>query len=118
MKIILKEDVKNLGEVGAIKNVADGYARNYLFVNKLAMEASSSNMKILQLTKEKIARDNLKNRAILEKLKVKLSTVSVNIAQEAKNEEELYKLCHYTNLQPLCSKINREIKRENYEVSI
>lgn len=32
----------------------------------------------------------------------------------AKNEEELIKLNHYTNLQPLCSKINREIKKHNY----
>ena len=33
-------------------------------------------------------------------------------------EEDLIKLNHYTNLQPLCSKINREIKREHYEVSV
>ncbi len=31
----------------------------------------------------------------------------------AKSEEDVIKLCHYTNLQPLCSKINREIKRDN-----
>lgn len=31
----------------------------------------------------------------------------------AKTEEELLKLCHYTNLRPLCSKVNRDIKRAN-----
>jgi hypothetical protein len=31
----------------------------------------------------------------------------------ANTEEELIKLCHYTNLQPLCSKINRDIKKNN-----
>ena len=32
----------------------------------------------------------------------------------AKNGEELISLMHYTNLQPLCSKINRDIKKDNY----
>jgi hypothetical protein len=35
----------------------------------------------------------------------------------AKNEKELIELCHYTNLQPLCSKINRDIKKDNYQSS-
>ena len=33
----------------------------------------------------------------------------------ATTEEELIKLCHYTNLQPLCSKVNRDIKKNNLE---
>ena len=35
----------------------------------------------------------------------------------ATNEEELIKLNHYTNLQPLCSKINRDIKKDNFETN-
>ncbi|MDP2277496.1 MAG: 50S ribosomal protein L9, partial [Nitrospirota bacterium] len=38
MKLILKEDVKNLGKVGDIVNVAEGYARNFLIPKKLAVE--------------------------------------------------------------------------------
>jgi len=38
--------------------------------------------------------------------------------QTASCEEDIVRLNHYSNLQPLCSKLNREIKRENYEVSI
>ena len=34
-----------------------------------------------------------------------------------KTEEELLKLCHYTNLQPLCSKVNRDVKRDNYPLN-
>ena len=39
MKVILKEDVKNLGHIGAIVDVSEGYARNYLVPKNLAAEA-------------------------------------------------------------------------------
>ena len=40
MKIVLKKDVKNLGKAGEVKDVADGYARNFLFKNNLAIPAT------------------------------------------------------------------------------
>ena len=44
MKVILKQDVKNLGKKGELVNASDGYARNYLFPRGLAMEANASAM--------------------------------------------------------------------------
>jgi len=44
MKVILKQDVKNLGKRGELVNASDGYARNYLFPKGLAVEANSSAM--------------------------------------------------------------------------
>ena len=41
MQVILKKEVQNLGEVGDVIDVKDGYARNYLFKNKLAIEAKN-----------------------------------------------------------------------------
>ena len=46
MKLILKEDVKNLGEVGNIVVVANGYGRNYLIPKNFAIEASPKNLKL------------------------------------------------------------------------
>jgi large subunit ribosomal protein L9 len=45
MKVILKEDVKNLGIMGTVVTVADGYGRNYLIPKNLAVEASTKNIK-------------------------------------------------------------------------
>ena len=44
MKVILKQDVKNLGKKGELVNASDGYARNYLFPRGLATEANASAM--------------------------------------------------------------------------
>ena len=48
MKVILKQDVKDLGKVGELVNVANGYARNFLFPRKLAAEAAEKRVKELE----------------------------------------------------------------------
>ena len=59
MKIILIEDVTNLGKAGEVLEVKRGHYRNYLFPRKLAVEASSKNVKALdhqkRLLDDKIA---------------------------------------------------------------
>jgi large subunit ribosomal protein L9 len=47
MKVILLQDVKGSGKKGQAVNVAEGYARNFLFPKKLAMEATEANLKAL-----------------------------------------------------------------------
>lgn len=47
MKVILQQDVKGTGKKGEVKEVSDGYARNFLFKKKLAVPADNTNMKEL-----------------------------------------------------------------------
>ena len=49
MKVILEQDVKGKGKKGQMVNVADGYARNYLFPQKLAVPATSDNLNAMKI---------------------------------------------------------------------
>jgi large subunit ribosomal protein L9 len=53
MKIILNEDVKGVGKKHEVKDVADGYARNFLFPHKKAIPATSASLKALESIKLK-----------------------------------------------------------------
>jgi large subunit ribosomal protein L9 len=53
MKVILREDVKKIGKAGDLVSVSDGYARNYLFPRGLAVEATTGELKTLNVKKEK-----------------------------------------------------------------
>lgn len=52
MKVILLQEVKGLGKPDDIVDVSDGYARNYLFRKKLAIEATPSNLNVIQMKKQ------------------------------------------------------------------
>jgi large subunit ribosomal protein L9 len=56
MKVILNQEIKALGKRGEIKEVSDGYGRNYLLPKGLAIEATSGNIKVLNDKKESAAR--------------------------------------------------------------
>jgi large subunit ribosomal protein L9 len=90
MKVFLKEDVKNLGRIGEVVLVSDGYARNYLFPKKLAVEANTRNVKEFEHNKrvvqEKAARINAEMKSAAEKL----SSVSLTIKAKAGEEEKLF----------------------------
>lgn len=59
MKVILLSDVKSVGKKGDVVNASDGYARNFLFPRKLAIEATEGNMHILNNKKEAERRQKL-----------------------------------------------------------
>jgi len=90
MKLILKEDVKTLGKMGAIVDVAEGYAKNYLIPKKLAVEAITKNIKALEHQKKVIQEKAKKVRNSAQSLSEKISSLNLTIKAKAGEEEKLF----------------------------
>ncbi|MBN2402282.1 MAG: 50S ribosomal protein L9 [Spirochaetes bacterium] len=90
MKVILQKDIHNLGEAGDIKEVADGYARNYLLPRNLVMVANDNSKKILQHQEKVIKIKKAKRKKQSEKLLESLNNLEVKIAAQAGEEGKLF----------------------------
>lgn len=83
MKVILLQDVKNVGKKGDIVNASDGYARNFLFPKKLAEEATGANLNRINAVKESERRTKLKEIEEAQKLAEDLKTREVVLKVKA-----------------------------------
>lgn len=79
MKVILNQTVPKVGKEGQVVNVADGYARNYLFPRKLAVVADRAQVRALERRNERIAAKLEGTRAAADALKEKLDGKTVKI---------------------------------------
>ena len=88
MKVILRTDITNVGRQGEVKDVAAGFARNYLLPKELVMEATAQNMKIWEREKiklEKIREEIISNAKIVaEKIENTEFSIKVKLGENGK----------------------------------
>ena len=88
MKVILREDVEAVGNIGDVLEVARGFARNYLIPRNKAVEATSRSLKAIEHAKRVIGEKAKKEKAALESYGKKVSatavTISVNVGKDDK----------------------------------
>ncbi len=90
MKVILLEDVKNVGKKGSLINAKDGYARNFLFPKNLAIEATPVNLKNLENAKKQ---QEAKEKEIYDdakKLEEELAKVTIVIKSKTGENGKLF----------------------------
>ena len=90
MKLILNSDVKSLGRKGDVVDVAKGYARNYLLPKKLAIVATSSNLKFAEKLQAKREIQAQANDELAESIKAALADAKIVISQNTTDEGTLY----------------------------
>ncbi len=88
MKVILLEDVKNVGKKGQIINASDGYARNHLFPRKLAVEANKGNLNALdkknKAQEARLEEEYRKAKELGDFLEKQTITISVKTGENGK----------------------------------
>lgn len=90
MKVILLKDLKKLGKIGDTVKVKDGYGRNYLIPQGIALTAIEKNFKRAEEAKKiKAKLEDKKKKEFLE-IKAKIEKISLTITAEAKDDEKLY----------------------------
>lgn len=111
MKLILRDHVTNLGERGEIVNVARGYARNYLVPKGLAFEATSGNIRTIELQKKVWEAREVKVVEEAQEFAARLSAVELSVTKKAGESETLYGSVTNAEIAELLSAKGIEIDR-------
>ena len=90
MQLLLRQDVRNLGNRGEVVQVADGYGRNYLLPRGVAVEVNPANVRQLEVERKELEVMEAKHRASLEEFAGTLDKVSVTIQVRANEEGHLF----------------------------
>ncbi len=90
MEIILQEDVEKLGNRGQVVTVKEGYARNYLLPQKLAIPANASNMKRLEKMRAAFAKKEATERESAQQQATQLATVALKLSRKAGENNQLF----------------------------
>ena len=89
MEVILLEKMKKLGDIGQTVRVKPGYARNYLFPNKMAIRATKENIEFFDKQKEQLNKANSEKIKIAKEMLLKVSN-DVKIYREASEQGALF----------------------------
>jgi large subunit ribosomal protein L9 len=90
MQIILQEDIDKLGHRGEVVTVKPGYARNYLLPRKLAIEATTGNMKALERIRGALAKKTATELEAAQKQAAALNGVSVAFKRKTGENDQMF----------------------------
>ncbi|MCE5255656.1 MAG: 50S ribosomal protein L9 [Spirochaetaceae bacterium] len=116
MKIILNQDVPNLGEIGDVKDVAPGYARNFLLPRDLAVAYNDKNVRMFEKRKAEIDGIKEQKRQSSLSLKEKLEAEELSITMPAGANGKLYGAVTNANIADELLRKGIEVDRKKIEV--
>jgi len=90
MKVILRKNFDQLGKVGDVINVKDGYARNYLIPRQIAYQATKGNVLTLEEEKKQIVKKEEKELDIAQKLATEIEKISITIPVTVGEEDKIF----------------------------
>jgi large subunit ribosomal protein L9 len=116
MKVILNNDVKHLGEEGDVKNVANGYARNFLFPRMLAVPYNDATVALFESRKAEIEARKEQKRKDSASLKEKFEALNLVAVMPAGVNGKLYGAVTTQTVADLLLKEGFEVERKRIEI--
>ena len=116
MKVILNVDVKSLGEEGDVKNVANGYARNFLLPRNLAVPYNEATVLMFEARKAEIEARKEQKRKDSASLKDKLEAANVEVVMPAGANGKLYGAVSAHVIAEALTKLGFDIERKKIEL--
>ena len=112
MQVILRETVPNLGQSGELVSVREGYGRNYLIPQGLAILATEGNKKQIEYHKKQIALRNAKLREEAQNLVDRLTALSVQVSRQVGIGEKLFGSVTSRDIEQALSKLGLNLDRK------
>ena len=116
MKIILLEDVPTLGRRGEVRDVADGYARNYLLPHKLALNATTANLKNLEGIKARQESQAAKSVAQSQAQAQVIAGLHLAVSRQASDEDRLFGSVGRNDIAAFLTQHGVEVERRRIEL--
>jgi len=117
MKVIILKETEGLGKVGDIKEVADGYARNFLIPKGIAKPATKSAEKEIEILKEAQAKKSEEELKIAEELAENLEGMSVEISAKADESGKLFGAVSQENIAAALEKKGFKINKNKISIA-
>lgn len=111
MEVILKEDVESLGHRGDVVKVANGYGRNYLLPQRLAIEATTGNKAVIKQMQESAARKAAKDKAAAQEQAEKLNAIELTFERKVGANDVLFGSVTSADIAAELAKQGHEIDR-------
>lgn len=112
MKVILKQDVENVGRRGDIINVAPGFGRNYLIPKKLAAAVTASNLKMVEIERQALKKRLEKERLSYGDLIQKLNAVTLRFTRKAGEKDMIFGSVSLTDIKDGLDKLGFEVDKK------
>jgi large subunit ribosomal protein L9 len=116
MKIILKENIENLGSKGDIVNVAAGYGRNYLLPKNLAVKVTSSNMKMIEMEQAALKKNLEKTRISYQDIIQRINEVSFTFERKAGEKDAIFGSVSVADIKEELDKLGFEIEKKRIQL--
>jgi large subunit ribosomal protein L9 len=112
MKIILKENIENLGKRGDIINVAVGYGRNYLIPRKLALQVTPSNMKMIEMEQKALQKKLEGEVKSFKSVVDQLNQTSLSFERKSGDKDVIFGSVSISDIKEALDKLGIEVEKK------